>query len=249
MIYSLIYRRLCLWRNRIVPSIFFFLILPVTAFILINLPLKNIIRYSLTGEPYDIWVLPGLTFILGSISIFPIIYREFFILRIDRKVLINIALTPFSKTNIIFSSLITSILESYITIVSGILVFNIFIPNNLQITNLLYLFSCLTLYLFLLGNLYLTLSLIIDALTTILLTIFALLLYILFGCGFLIELSFFPLSVEFILKLIPLSVPFQIYQKFNSTTIIDWFSILSMIFIIYIWVLFNARLLKYKLKQ
>ena len=53
MIIALVYRRLWLWKNRLVPSIFLFLSLPLVVFLMISLPLKNIIRFSLGGIPYD----------------------------------------------------------------------------------------------------------------------------------------------------------------------------------------------------
>ena len=76
MISALIKRRLWLWKNRLIPSIFFYLLLPVFTFAIISLPLKNIIRFSLSETPYDIWVLPGLIFIIGTFSLYPLLYRE-----------------------------------------------------------------------------------------------------------------------------------------------------------------------------
>ena len=81
---------------------------------MIGSPLKNIIRYSISGVPYDVWAFPGLIFILGSIVIFPPLFREFFDLRMHGKSLINIALTPHSKTKIVFSNLVVAIVETII---------------------------------------------------------------------------------------------------------------------------------------
>ena len=66
---------------------------------MIGIPLKNIIRFSISGVPYDVWVFPGLIFIIGSLAIYPTIYREIFDLRVHRKVLLNIALAVEEKTN------------------------------------------------------------------------------------------------------------------------------------------------------
>ena len=96
MISALIYRRLWLWRNRLVPSIFLFLSLPLVVFLMISLPLKNIIRFSLGGIPYDLWVLPGMLFIISSFIMYPLLYREFFELRIHKRI-IDIV-DPGSKT-------------------------------------------------------------------------------------------------------------------------------------------------------
>ncbi len=249
MIKALIKRRLWLYKNRLVPSIFIFFLLPIFSFSMICLPLKNILRFSLSGTSYDIWAFSGLIFIIGSICLYPILYREYFELRVHRKVLINIALTPHSKKKIIFDSLITAIIESLLMIVISYSIFFIFIPISLTFTNTLFLLTCLIIYLFLLGNLYISLSLLIDALSIMLLMITMVFLYIIFGNGFLIEFPFFPSSIENILNLIPIALPFQVYQKFNEAGIIDWKTIFTLVLIITLWIFLNSYLLKHKLQQ
>jgi len=249
MITALINRRLWLWKNRLVPSLFLLLLFPIIVFTMISLPLKNIIRFSLAGVPFDIWVFPGLLFIINSFILFPLIYREFFELRIHRKVLINMSLAPHTKTTIIFSSLVVSTLEAFIVVFFSTIVYMSFISISINITDFLFFVFCLTVFSFLLGSLYISLSLIIDTLTTMLLAIFMVILVILFGTGFLIEFSFFPLGLDSILKWSPISIPFQIYKKFNSTGIIDYISISISIILIYTWIILNGYLLKIKLRQ
>lgn len=249
MISALIKRRLWLWKNRLIPSIFFYLLLPVFTFAIISLPLKNIIRFSLSETPYDIWVLPGLIFIIGSFSLYPLLYREYFELRIHRKVLINIALTPYSKKFFIFSSLVTSGLEALGMSIIGILVYISFTSISLTISSLLFLLLCMIIYLLLLGNLYITISLLIDALTTMFLISSMVFILILFGSGFLIEFSFFPIGLESFLKWIPISIPYQVYHKFNSTGLVDWGSLSILCILIYVWILFNSFILKRRLNQ
>lgn len=249
MITALINRRLWLWKNRLVPSLFLLLLFPIIVFTMISLPLKNIIRFSLAGVPFDIWVFPGLLFIINSFILFPLIYREFFELRIHRKVLINMSLAPHTKTTIIFSSLVVSILEALIVVFFSTIVYISFISISINIVDFLFFVFCLTVFSFLLGSLYISLSLIIDTLTTMLLAIFMVILVILFGTGFLIEFSFFPMGLDSILKWSPISIPFQIYKKFNATGIIDYISISISIILIYSWVILNGYLLKIKLRQ
>ena len=249
MISALIKRRLWLWKNRLIPSIFFYILLPVFIFVIISLPLKNIIRFSLAETPYDIWVLPGLIFIIGSFSLYPLIYREYFELRIHRKVLVNIALTPYSKRSIIFSSLVVAVLEALCMSILGVVFYISFTSISLTISSLIFLLLCLIIYLFLLGNLYITISLIIDALTTMFLGSFMVFILILFGSGFLIEFSFFPIGFESLLKWIPLSIPLQIYHKFNSTGLIDWTSLSLLCICIYLWIILNSIILKRRLHQ
>ena len=249
MIPALIHRRIWLWKNRLLPSAFLFFMLPVFIFSMISLPLKNIIRFSLAGTPYDIWVFPGMIFIISSLSMFPIIYREFFELRIHGKVLINIALTPYGKRSIIFSYLVVAGLEAFVMIIFSTIVYASFIPITFNVPSIIFLIFCLAIYNLVLGNLYISLSLIIDTLTTMFLAIFILFLILLFGNGFLIEFSFFPLGLDSLMKMSPLSIPFQIYQKFYSTGIIDYMSISISIVLVYLWILLNSHILKIKLRQ
>lgn len=216
---------------------------------MIGSPLKNIIRYSISGVPYDIWSFPGLIFILGSIVIFPPLYREFFDLRIRGKSLVNISLTPQSKTKIIFSNLVVAIVETIIiSILSGI-IYTSFIEISFGLLNLLFFLLALTLYLFLIGNLFITLLLSIDTLTTVLLSISIIFLIIIFGNGFIIETSFFPDAIGEVLTLQPLSLPFQLYQAFNSIGIINFKLFLPLFLVVYLWILFNSFLLKRKMLQ
>ena len=249
MIIALINRRLWLWKNRLIPSIFLLLSLPLIVFSMISLPLKNIIRFSLGGIPYDIWVLPGILFIISSFIMYPLLYREYFELRIHKKVLTNLSLSPHSKNTMIFSSLVVSSIEAFIVVIFSTIVYASFISISINIADLGYLLFCLSLYNLLLVNLYISLSLIVDTLTTMLLLTFMIFLVIVFGNGYLIEFSFFPLGLDSIIKLSPISIPFQIFQKFNSTGMIDYLSILILTVLIYFWVLLNGYILKRKLRQ
>ena len=249
MIIALINRRLWLWKNRLVPSMFLLLSLPLIVFSMIGLPLKNIIRFSLGGIPYDVWVMPGILFIISSFIMYPLLYREYFELRIHKKVLTNLSLSPHSKNTIIFSSLVVSSIEAFTVVIFSTIIYAFFISISINIADLGYLLFCLSLYNLLLGNLYISISLIVDTLTTMLLLTFMIFLVIVFGNGYLIEFSFFPLGLDSIIKLSPISIPFQIFQKFNSTGMIDYLSISILIVLIYFWVLLNGYILKSKLRQ
>jgi hypothetical protein len=101
----------------------------------------------------------------------------------------------------------------------------------------------------LLGNLLISLSLLIDNLTIMTLAMFMVFVVVLFGNGFLIEFEFFPLVVESILEYQPLSLPFQSYQMFIATGALNWLTLGSLILVIYFWVILNGYILKQKLKQ
>ena len=216
---------------------------------MISIPLKNIIRYSISGVPYDIWVFSGLIFIIGSLGLYPIIYREIFDLRVHRKVLLNIALAPYSKSQLVFGNLCVAVLEALIMCLFSILIYSSIVSVSLNFLNFLFLIFCLVIYLLLVGNIYILLSISIDAITTMILSSFVLIFFMIFGNGFLIEFSFFPSFIESILKYSPISFSQQCYQRFTSTGYIDWMFIAIQIFIIYTLFVLNGFLLKRKLRQ
>ena len=249
MIKAFLLRRLWLWRNRLVPSIFLFFFMPILLFIMISTPLKNIIRYSISGVPYDIWVFSGLIFIIGSLGLYPTIYREIFDLRVHRKVLLNIALAPYSKSQLVFGNLCVAVLEALIMCLFSILTYSSIVSIPLNFSNFLILIFCLVIYLFLVGNIYILLSISIDAITTMILSSFVLIFFIIYGNGFLIEFSFFPSFMESILKYSPISFSHQCYQRFTSTGNFDWMFIAIQIILIYTLFVLNGFLLKRKLRQ
>ncbi len=216
---------------------------------MVGIPLKNIIRFSISGVPYDIWVFPGLIFIIGSLGIYPIIYREIFDLRVHKKVLLNIALAPFSKSQLVFGNLCISVIEGLTMCLFSIFIYSSIVSISLNATNFLFLIFCLAIYLFLIGNIYILLSISIDAITTMILSSFGLIVFMIFGNGFLIEFSFFPSFIESILKYNPISFSQQCYQRFISTGHFDWMLISIQIALIYILFLLNGFLLKRKLRQ
>ena len=216
---------------------------------MISIPLKNIIRYSISGVPYDIWVFSGLIFIIGSLGLYPIIYREIFDLRVHRKVLLNIALAPYSKSQLVFGNLCVAVLEALIMCLFSIIIYSSIVSISFNFLNFLFLIFCLAIYLFLVGNIYILLSISIDAITTMILSSFVLIFFMIFGNGFLIEFSFFPSFMESILKYIPISYSHQCYQRFTSTGYVDWMFIAIQIILIYILFVLNGFLLKRKLRQ
>ena len=249
MIRALLLRRLWLWKNRLIPSIFLLLFMPVLTFIMISIPLKNIIRFSISGVPYDIWVFPGLIFIIGSFGLYPIIYREIFDLRVHRKVLLNITLAPYSKSQLVFGNLVVSVIEAFTICLFSSLIYLSIISIPLSIIDFIFLVFNLFLYLFLVGSLYILLCISIDAITTMILTSFVIIIFIIFGNGFLIEFSFFPSFIESILKYNPLSFSQKSFQRFISTGHFDWTYTGVQIVLIYILFFLNGVLLKKKLRQ
>jgi len=216
---------------------------------MIGAPLKNVVRFSIGEVPYDVWVFPGLIFILSSILIFPSLYREFFALRIHGNALANITSSPHRKINIIFSNLIVSILESIIfSIITGLIY--LYITKMLfNFLNIFFLLICLTIFLFLIGNLFITIFLVLDTLNIVLLLIGIIYLYIIFGNGFIIETSFFPHGISSILEIMPTSIVFKQFQVYSSIGIINFQIFIIILPLIYFWVWGNSFLLKRKMSQ
>ena len=242
-------RRIWVWRNQLLPNIFLFFTLPVSVFYFLSLPLKNIMRFSLSDVPYDVWVFPGLMFIIGSFSVYPSIYRDYFDLRINNKVLINISLSPYGKKRIIFSTLVTSLSESFVMILISILIYSTLTSIPFNLVTFLFLGICLSIYLFILGNFLIFLSVMIDTLSVMLLGLITVFILVLFGSGFLFELSFFPVILESILAWSPFAISFQVFQKFHFTEIIDWRSLFGLTIFIYLFTILNSHQLKKKLKH
>ena len=131
----------------------------------------------------------------------------------------------------------------------SILIYSSIVSISLNFLNFLFLIFCLVIYLFLVGNIYILLSISIDAITTMILSSFVLIFFIIYGNGFLIEFSFFPSFMESILKYSPISFSQQCYQRFTSTGNFDWMFIAIQVILTNILFVLNGYLLKRKLRQ
>ncbi len=249
MIRALLVRRLWLWKNRLMPSMIFIFILPIILFFIISASLGNIIVTSLTSIPFNKWFMPGILFIIGSISVFPLLFRDFYILRINRKMLTHISMAPFSKKKIILSYLILSVFEALIIIFIISIIFAFFLDFSFSLSEYLMIIIQLSIYLFILGNAIITCSLLIDSITlfaSISLYLFSI---IIFGSGFIIELGLFPSKIFAILSVQPFSIPFQILQLFLEKHMVDWQKIIILFFLFGSWLIINSILLRKKLNQ
>jgi len=244
LIYALLMRRLWLWQNRLIPSILLIMALPLAVYLLISLSFKNIILQSLSGLPYEIWVIPGIIFIVSSLGLYPLLYRDFFHLRIHKKVLPNVALAPFRKRTLISGYLVVAGIESLIFGLVALLVMAGVVPSPFSFVEQLLMFLCLIAYLFILGNFYITLGLIIDTVTTLFLITIITFLFIIFGNGFVIEFGFFPMSLESLLSWQPFAIPFRIFQSFLGNGLVDWTLYFGIIIFGVGWTFFNTTLLK-----
>ena len=249
MIYALFMRRIWSWKNRLVPSLLLLLTLPVILFVLVGLSLNNIMRNSLSGMPFELWVIPGFIFIISSMGLFPLIYRDFFDLRVHRKVLVHVVLAPYRKRIVICGYLIVSGIEAIILGVISIGIFSAISSFPLSVIQTLFMIVCLSLYLLLLGNLLISMGLLINTVTTFSMITFITFIFILFGNGFIIEFGFFPAGIENFLRWQPLSIPYRAFQLFIRSGIIDWALLFSSLLLGLLWMLGNTTILKRKLRH
>ena len=249
MIYALFMRRIWSWKNRLVPSLLLLLTIPVILFVLVGLSLNNIMRNSLSGMPFEFWVIPGFIFIISSMGLIPLIYRDFFDLRVHRKVLAHVVLAPYRKRIVICGYLIVSGIEAIILGLISICIFSAISSFPLSVIETLFMIVCLGLYLLLLGNLLISMGLLIDTVTTFFMITFTTFIFILFGNGFIIEFGFFPTGIASFLKWQPISIPFQAFQLFINTKFIDWQMLVYPLVLVLFWVIANTKILKWKLRH
>jgi hypothetical protein len=223
--------------------------MPVIIFMMVSLPMENILVRSLLGVSYDIWVLPGLIFIISSLVLFPFLHRDFFDLRIHNKVLGNIALAPYSKNMMIMSYLLVAGMEALVAALISMVIYSGFISFPFSFSQFGFMVLCLLLYILILGNLFITVSLLTESITSHLFITFMIFIIILFGSGLIIEFSFFPRVVETVLIFQPLSIPFRTLQIFLSNGTVQWALIGLSLVLALAWILANGFLLKYKLRQ
>ena len=206
-------------------------------------------RNSLSGIPFELWVIPGFIFIISSMGLFPLIYRDFFDLRIHRKVLAHVVLAPYRKRIVICGYLIVSGIEAIILGLISICIFSAISSFPLSVIETLFMIVCLGLYLLLLGNLLISMGLLIDTVTTFFMITFTTFIFILFGNGFIIEFGFFPTGIASFLKWQPISIPFQAFQLFINTKFIDWQMLAYPLVLVLFWVIVNTKILKWKLRH
>ncbi|MBL7014433.1 MAG: hypothetical protein ISR83_08430 [Candidatus Marinimicrobia bacterium] len=249
MILALLKRRLWLWQNQFIPLLILFLIFPIAVFSLFDLSMRNIIIQSLGKIPYDQWAFPGIITIIGSMIIFPPIYRDYYHLRVHGKVLKTVALAPFSKRVMVHSFLSVAVLEAMIVTIGTSILFVNLISTGFTFGKMFGLYFFLILFYGLIGNIFITMALWIESATIYLLATFLTYCFIIFGSGLLFELDYFPVSLEFMLSLLPLSLLSKAMHLALFSNSIEWILIVPIIIIIALWTIGNGMLLRKKLIQ
>ena len=204
---------------------------------------------SLYDVKFDIWIYPSMVLFVSGLSIIPSIFRDIFDLRIHKKVLTYVSLSPYSKRFIIFSFLMLALIEGIIMILGSILLFSFIIPYPFGLIETIVLLVYSSIFILVFGNILITISILADKSATFLLSIVILFFFILLGSGLIIELPFFPPSVNYILSIFPISMTVQAMQSHLFSGFINWPLIFSPLLFSIGLLIINSILLRNKLRQ
>lgn len=242
-------RRIWLLGNNITSSLVLSFMLPLTVFIFTNLAFRNVLIMSLYDVKFDTWIYPSMVLFVSGLSIIPSIFRDIFDLRIHKKVLTYVSLSPYSKRFIIFSFLMVALIEGIIMSLGSILLFSFIIPYPFGLIETIVLLVYSSIFILVFGNILITISILADKSATFLLSIVILFFFILLGSGLIIELPFFPPSVNYILSIFPISMTVQAMQSHLFSGFINWPLIFSPLLFSIGLLIINSILLRNKLRQ
>ena len=242
-------RRAWLLGNNIRSSLVLSFMLPLTVFIFTNLAFRNVLIMSLYDIKFDTWIYPSMVLFVSGLSIIPSIFRDIFDLRIHKKVLTYLSLSPYSKRFIIFSFLMLALIEGIIMILGSILLFSFIIPYPFGLIETIVLLVYSSIFILVFANILITISILADKSATFLLSIVILFFFILLGSGLIIELPFFPPSVNYILSIFPISMTVQAMQSHLFSGFINWPLIFSPLLFSIGLLIINSILLRNKLRQ
>ena len=249
MIRALLIRRIWLLINHLTSSVILSFILPIIVFIFTSLAFRNILVNSVYDINFDVWIYPSMIFLVSSLCIIPSIFRDLFDLRIHKKVLTYLSISPWSKQFLVSSILVVSLVEAFsIALFSSILYYFI-IPHPFNYLETTALFIYLLIYIFAFANILITISILSDKSTTFLLSLMILFFFTLFGSGLIIELNFFPSSISYLLSLFPISMIISAMQSYLFSGYINWtLTVIPIIISIGISII-NSALIRNKLRQ
>ena len=242
-------RRIWLLGNNITSSLVLSFMLPLTVFIFTNLAFRNVLIMSLYDIKFDTWIYPSMVLFVSGLSIIPSIFRDIFDLRIHKKVLTYVSLSPYSKRFIIFSFLMLALIEGIIMILGSILLFSFIIPYPFGLIETIVLLVYSSIFILVFANILITISILADKSATFLLSIVILFFFILLGSGLIIELPFFPPSVNYILSIFPISMIVQAMQSYLFSGFINWPLTFSPLLFSMGLLIINSILLRNKLRQ
>ncbi len=249
MIRALLLRRAWLLRNNLTTSVVILFLFPLSIFIFINLAFRKVPAIGLYDIEFDVWIYPSMIFLVTGLCILPSIIRDLFDLRVHKKVLSYSSLSPHSKRYMILSFSLVSIVESLIFGLVSIILFSALIPYPFGFIKTIGFIFYFSIYIFLLSNVFITIAILSDKLSTILISVFSFIFFLLFGSGLIIGPSFYPPSLESLLSVLPLSMVIKAMQSYLFSGFINWiFTVIPFLTSLFLLSL-NSIFIRNKLRQ
>lgn len=247
MISILLKRRLWIIKNRLFTTLGLLFILPVFLNIVINLPFKRLVVNPLWNIAHEQWIFPGLTIIVVVMMMIPSVYRDLFELRIHKKLLPALALTPVSKTLYLNNFLITVLIETAIYTILVMLIYSILIVPGFAVLDYLIMFPFIIIFIALCANILITLSLIVDKTTLYNLLMLTFFLFIVFASGTIIEFEYFPEVIGNVLMYLPTGQIMQSLRMALFSGVVNWLILLAVLSTIFLWTFLNGIIFKKRL--
>ncbi|MDP6789785.1 MAG: hypothetical protein QF845_04550 [Candidatus Marinimicrobia bacterium] len=249
MINALFKRRWWLTQNRIFSTLGFALMLPLLIYTMVFMVLNTIIGKSVNGIPYSEWAFPGCIVLIGASALMPLLFRDFFDLRVHGRVLLNLTLSPSSKTGLVAGILLTGLAESLVFSAAAGGVLLVLINTSFGAVDFLLILAFAAVFNIMLGNIIIMLSLLIDRVSLFMFSILALFIWITFGSGLLIELGYYPESVGAVLEFLPTALVVRGFHSILFLNYLDGILIAVPILLGIVWTFLNGFILKRKLNQ
>ncbi|MFC1593510.1 hypothetical protein ACFL3O_01080 [Candidatus Neomarinimicrobiota bacterium] len=249
MISTLLKRRFWIIKKRIFSTLGLLLILPIFLNIVINLPFKRLVVNPLWNIPHEQWIYPGLTIIVVIMMMIPSVYRDLFDLRIHKKLLPTLTLTPISKSMYLYSFLITIIIETVLYTILVMVVYSILIVPGFAVLDYLIMLPFFLLFIALGANILITLSLVVDKTTLNNLLMLMFFLFIVFASGTVVEFEYFPEIIGNVLRYLPTGQIMQSLRMSLFSGVINWLIVLSALVTIIMWAYLNGIIFKKRLTK
>lgn len=249
MILTLLIRRFWIIKNRFFTTLSLLLILPIFLNVVINLPFKRLVVNPLWNIPHEQWIYPGLTIIVVVMMMIPSVSRDLFDLRIHKKLLPALALTPISKSVYLYIFLLTVLIETLVYTILVMTVYSIIIAPGFGALDYLLMFPFILIFIALGANILITLSLIVNKITLYNLLMLTFFLFIVFASGTIIEFEYFPEVIGNILRYLPTGQIMQSLRMALFSGVINWLILLSALVTIILWAFLNGILFKKRLTK
>ncbi|OUX21127.1 MAG: hypothetical protein CBE10_00970 [bacterium TMED250] len=242
-------RRFWLLRNRLVITAPIIILTPIAFHVFLSSVINNIYSSSPNGIPIESWLLPGVIFSFGSLTMLAILYRDLFNPQSNLQFLKLLSISPNSKFKIILAILLSSLIECLFYSIISTLTLLIFMPDPFSFSEFLSILFYLIFYLGLFGNCIITLSIYVQRGFTFLFLSFVFLQLLFVSSNILFEQQIYSQMMNMIFFNNPFNMllyDLRYFIFFGETSFI-WVAI--SIALSLLWVFLNSLFLKNKLNQ